>query len=56
MDDKIKKLTELKAQRTKLDEDITTLKTEVQAEMDAVLKSGKTRKKREPNKQLSLIK
>jgi hypothetical protein len=51
VDDKVKKITELKAQRQKIDDDILKLKLELQAEIDAILKSGKTRKPRKPEQQ-----
>jgi hypothetical protein len=51
VDDKAKKITELKAQRQKIDDDILKLKLELQAEIDAILKSGKTRKPPKPKQQ-----
>jgi hypothetical protein len=51
MDDKAKKITELKAQRQKIDDDIQKLKLELQAEIDAILKSGKPRNPPKPKQQ-----
>jgi hypothetical protein len=51
VDDKAKKITELKAQRQKIDDDIQRLKLELQAEIDAIMKTGKTRKPRKPEQQ-----
>jgi hypothetical protein len=56
VDDKIKKLTELKGQRQIIDDHIAKLNADIKQEMDAILRKGKPRKRKEPDKQLSLIK
>jgi hypothetical protein len=55
VDDKLKRIQELKEQKAKISDEIAQLGEELAAEMKAVLSSGKPRKARGP-KQLSLIK
>jgi hypothetical protein len=55
MDDKAKKITELKAQRQKIDDDILKLKLELQAEIDAVMKEGRRKKNAPKQQQLPVV-
>ena len=48
MDDKLKRIQELKAQKVRISDEIAKLGEEVAAEMKAVLSDGKQRKPRQP--------